>query len=206
MESGQTEFTNEVRCMIKKILLFLPIFVFWIASGCSSATIETKTNSATGNASNSQNGSNQTVVNSANGNTSPTVAESIPVVENQPDITVNNPKLNKDRKLVDTPGAAHEPTRVPAAGNSEIASTMDKQGNFVETRYFKGNQSIERVERTWLGPNNTSLKITLKGGKVLTISGDKISDFGKTPITTFLELAGVKAPAISAPGTGVKTN
>ena len=82
--------------------------------------------------------------------------------------------MDKDRRLVDTPGAAHEPTRVPAAGYSEIASTMDKQGNFVETRYFKGKQAIEKVERTWLGPTNTSLKITLKGGKVLTTSGDNI--------------------------------
>ena len=191
--------------MIKKFLLFLPIFLFLIASGCSSTT-ETKTNSVTGNPSNQANGPNQAAVNAANGVTAPTVTESLPVVENQPGLAANNPKLNKDRRLVDTPGSAKEPTRVPAAGNSEIASTMDKQGNFVETRYFKGNQQIDRVERTWLGPNNTSLKITLKGGKVLTVSGDRVSDFGKTSINTFLELAGIKAPAVSAPGTGAKTN
>ena len=134
------------------------------------------------------------------------MAESLPVVENQPGLAANNSKMTKDRKLVDTPGAAKEPTRVPAAGNSEIATTMDKHGNFVETRYFKGNQAIEKVERTWLGPTSKSLKITLKGGKVLTVSDNEISDFANTSVTAFLEMVGIKQPVVSAPGTGAKTN
>ncbi len=178
------------------------------AFGCSSSiqTNETKTNAVPANRS-----SNSTIANTqvsevpANAGPTPGTLDEVPVVPIREGSNANTAKLNRDRKIVETPGAANEPTRVPAGENSEVSSTMDKQGNFVESRFFKGHPQLEKVERTYLDPKNSTLKIFLKGGKVVTVSGDKIKDFVGTSSAMYLEMAGIKTPKVSSPGTGAKT-
>ena len=189
---------------MKKYLLFLSVFIGVIATACSSASVEPGTNSAKVSSANAANTPSQIVVDSANGAVVSGVVNSVPVAENQPDTPTNSPKLNKDRRLIETSGTPPPQQRVPAAENSEISTTMDKQGNFVETRFFKGHPQIDKVERTWLDPTKTLLKISLKNGKVIPVTGAKIDNFATLPASNFLELAGLKAPATPAPGTGAR--
>lgn len=88
-----------------------------------------------------------------------------------------------------------EGPRVPASENSEMSTTMDKAGNFVETRYFKADPMLVKVKRTWLGPGKSTMIITLKNGKVVTAAGDSIPNLAIAPIPTLLALAGIKQAA-----------
>jgi len=188
--------------------LIVSVLASLFAFGCSSSnqTNENRTNAVPANGT-----SNTAIANTqlsgipANTEPTPGTIDEIPVVPMPDGANANTVKLSRNRKLVDTPGAANEPTRVPAGENSEVSSTMDKQGNFVESRFFKGHPQLDKVERTYLDPKNSTLKIFLKGGKVVTVSGDKIQDFVGTTSAMYLELAGVKAPKVSISGTGAKT-
>jgi len=63
----------------------------------------------------------------------------------------------------------------PAPDESEIATTMNVDGQPVEIRVFKADPSLERVESTWVSEKQRSLKITFKDGRVVDVSTDKFS-------------------------------
>lgn len=187
--------------MITRVLLFVILSVAVFAAACSSGTTTTPANSASGNPSGSQTA--EPLAGQANSNSQQGTVASVPVAPEAPG-PVSGPLTGPPRKpLVDSNpnGPIPEPQRVPASENSEMSTTMDKAGNFVETRYFKTDPMLVKVQRTWLGPGKSTLKIWLKNGKEVTASGDKIENLSIAPIPSLLALAGVK----TVPGsTGAK--
>ena len=177
-----------------RILLFGIVSIAMFAAGCSSGTAVSP-NSGSANTANARNA--EPSANPANSDSQPGTLASVPVAPEVPG-TASGPLAEKTRKpLVDTNpgGPIPEGQRVPASENSEIATTMDKAGNFVETRYFKTDPMLVKVQRTWLGPGKSTLKIWLKNGKEVTASGDKIENLSIAPIPSLLALAGVKTAA-----------
>lgn len=192
--------------MKKYLVLTVVVSLFTFGCSTSNQTTENGTNpAATNRVSNAPAANTQTTGVPGNAGPTPGTIDQIPVVPMPEGANANTAKLNRDRKIVDTPGVAKEPTRVPAAENSEVSSTMDKEGNFVESRFFRGNPQLDKVERTYSSPSISTLKIFLKGGKVVTVPGDKVKDFVGSSSSVYLELAGIKAPGVSAPGTGARS-
>ena len=185
-----------------RILLFLIVSIAMFAAGCSSGTAPTSTNSASGNSSSSQTA--EPSANPASSNSQQGTVASVPVAPEVPG-PASGPLsgVKTGKPLVDSKpdGPIPEPQRVPASENSEMSTTMDKAGNFVETRYFKTDPLLVKVQRTWLGPGKSTLKIWLKNGKQVDASGDSVENLSIAPIPSLLALAGVK----TAPGsTGAK--
>ena len=206
MESGRAKAPVDVRKVMRKFF-YLIILGTAATIGCSSAA-GPKTNVTV-----STNSANSTVATMpVDGAPQTVLADSTAVpadpagVADQPGVTAISPKLNQQGRLLDTPGKIPEPQRMPAGENSEFATTMDKQGNFLEMRYFKNHPAIVKVERTLYGPNDSSLKIWLKGGKVVTASGNGIENLTAESSLTFMKLAGIQ-PKVAPPGaTGAKTD
>lgn len=182
---------------MKRILLFLIISIAIFAVGCSSGA-STATNAGAGNTANRSADPSNTVTETgvANANVQTGTLASVPAGPEQGTVAANG--MDAKRKvMVDTGpgGPIPEGQRVPASENSEIATTMDKAGNFVETRYFKTDPMLVKVQRTWLGPNKSTLKIWLKNGKEVTASGDSIPNLAGAPVASLLALAGIKTAA-----------
>ncbi|MBP7377019.1 MAG: hypothetical protein KA956_11135 [Pyrinomonadaceae bacterium] len=189
---------------MKRILLFGILLIAMTVSGCSSGAA-TNSNARAGNTANRSANPSNTVTETTVTNTdvqTGTLA-SVPVGPEQGTVAANG--IDAKRKLAvdaDPGGPIPESQRLPASENSEMATTMDKAGNFVETRYFKSDPKLVKVQRTWLGPGKSTLKIWLKNGKEVTVSGDSIPNLAEAPVTSLLALAGIKT---AAPGdTGAK--
>lgn len=72
------------------------------------------------------------------------------------------------------PGAPPEPLKfLPAPENSEIAVTMRPDGMIVETRVFKNHPKLSRAELSY-GKGERVLKITLRDGRTVSVSGEKV--------------------------------
>jgi hypothetical protein len=100
---------------------------------------------------------------------------------------------NRKKEFDTNPNGPIRPaTRVAAPENSEFANSMDKQGHFLEERYFVANKYLTQAERTWLAPGESTVKVWLKNGRQVSIPGEKISDLKNIPIENLLALAGVK--------------
>ncbi len=177
---------------MKRILLFGIVSIAITVAGCSSG------------ASTPSNGSANTagLPDAGNSSIQPQTAATVPV---GPEVATPDSMLATKKKMVDTnPNAPiPEPQRNPGPENSEIATTMDKQGNFIELRWFKGDPLIVKAERTIFGPEKSTIKIWLKNGKELTVSGDKVDSLATVQKDALLVLAGVKR-APTAGDTGAK--
>jgi len=181
-------------------LLIVVTLIAW-SSGCSSSTGTQKNEARTSNSSPSAANANTASPETASQTVS---VDAVAPVDNQPGLAANAARPNK-KAMVDAGGEAPPPMRSPAAENSEVATSMAKDGSFVEIRWFKNHPQLERVERTWAGDGKSStLKIFLRGGRVINASGDGVSQMPSHPSTGFLELAGLKAPATPQPGTGAR--
>lgn len=101
----------------------------------------------------------------------------------------------RQKSLVNTPSSGPLPTPQfhPAPENSAIATTMNKDGAVVATRIFKNDPQLAKVEMTWVGPKDGTLKIFLKNGRIVERKSDNIENLGSTPMSVFLEMAGLKA-------------
>ena len=139
-------------------LLIVLTLIGW-SSGCSSSTSTEKDKARTNNSSPS--------VASANIASPETASQTVSVdavapAENQPGLAANAARPNK-KAMVDAGGEAPPPMRSPASENSEVATSMGKDGSFIEIRWFKNHPQLERVERTWAGDGKSSaLKIFLR--------------------------------------------
>ena len=180
--------------------LFIVLTLIGWSSGCSSSTSTQKNEARNSNSSPSVANANTASPETASQTVS---VDSVAPVDNQPGLAANT-RPNK-KAIVDAGGEAPPPMRSPAAENSEVATSMGKDGSFIEIRWFKNHPQLERVERTWAGDGKSSaLKIFLRGGRVVNASGDGVSQMPSHPSTGFLELAGLKAPATPQPGTGAR--
>lgn len=103
---------------------------------------------------------------------------------------------SNQRPVVDAPGSmpAAKPREVIAPENSVVTVSSNESGDFIETRVFKSDPLIAKVEKTTNGKSRTA-KIFLKTGRVVNVDGDKIALINSTQLSTLKELAGVGTPA-----------
>ena len=134
----------------------------------------------------------------------PSAPSGIAVPSGNSNIDANSPPagdvaMGNKRGIVDGPaGPPMAPPVKNAPENSTLATTMGKNGAFIETRVFTADPFVAKVEKTSLGPNQTA-KIFLKNGRVVSVAADKIGAIGTVTLATIRELAGVK-PAAPPPG------
>ena len=67
---------------------------------------------------------------------------------------------------------------------------MNEQGQPLETRVFKDNPQLERVEAVWVGPTDKLLRITLRNGQTVEVTTDRIANLASAPASLLVELAG----------------
>lgn len=78
--------------------------------------------------------------------------------------------------------------------DSELATLMNKQGHVVETRTFLKNKYLDKVVKTTFKPNDVSIKIYLKNGKVVEVTEDKLGNFRTASARGILDAAGFVIP------------
>ena len=170
--------------------LFALLIIIVSFAGCSCSSSE-KTSSRNGSSTPNSNGaavrqSDRPAANpnpeTTNANLTPTRAEVIA-------------KLRQKRLEMGNAPASEplpEPQFRPARDNSMVSTTMNSEGDVVETRIFKNNPQISKVEMKWVGPKNSALKIFLKDGRIVNARGGNIENLGATPVATLLQMASVK--------------
>ncbi len=95
-----------------------------------------------------------------------------------------------DRNAAPIP--ATKPTPFAAPDNSEIAVTMNRRGVPIETRIFKNNPRLAKVERTFEDGSNPVTKVYLKNGKVLMVPKGAISNSATATAAEYLRAVGVE--------------
>lgn len=97
---------------------------------------------------------------------------------------------NKDT-AVNVPPIQAKPLVKAAPDNSEISATMNSQNIPVETRIFKNNPMLAKVEKILTDVKNPEIKVYLKNGKVVDLPAGKISDTATASASDILTAAGV---------------
>jgi len=162
-------------------------------------------------------GENNSNAPAANGNTS-NQANAATVSNNNPALipypgtenTNGNPAANNDIKVTNIDPKQIKPTNpaMPAADNSEILTVLNEKG-VVETRTFKRNPLLAKIEKTTVG-RNVQLKVYLKNGKAIAVPSEKIGNFAGDSAEQILQAAGFVSPkpvqnAETGAATGTKT-
>ena len=163
------------------------VFIAVLLDGCSSQQTATANNVASKQSSNSpvalgsNSPANANAESSSNSNRTLTRAEMM--------------EKMRQKSLINTPSSGPPPTPQfhPAPDHSAIATTMNKDGAVVETRVFKDDPQLVKVEMTWLGPKSSTLKIFLKNGRTVVTKAGNIQNLGSTPVSVLLEMAGIKS-------------
>jgi hypothetical protein len=132
-------------------------------------------------------------------NTNPTLNSNVTVERPDMNGNVNSPNppaenTNMDfvqgrKKMVDTGGTPVPPAYKPGDENSEVALTMNPQGQPVEYRRFKNNPDLEKAEAVWLDTKMKKVTITLRGGKTVEVTTDSFENLAKVPAAKLIELA-----------------
>lgn len=122
---------------------------------------------------------------------------------------------NADQAKASTPPAGsfaeranrRKPLEVPVSGtpipltfteageDSQVASTMDKDGSVREIRIFRSHPILSKVELIWLTPKDKVLKITLKNGKTVETQTDGIENLKQATTGALLSIAGISPSA-----------
>lgn len=187
---------------MKKVLIITTLTAFLIViANCSGNSGDEKANVSINNA----NGGNVNLTNSEMAANINTNMIPYPGTEN----TSGKPPLaNADMKVVNVETKNLKPTNptIPAADNSEIVTILNDKGA-VETRTFKTNPLLSKIERTTLG-KDVQLKVYLKNGKTISLQPDKIKNFTSDSAEQILVAAGIQpppAPPTQNSGTGAAT-
>lgn len=173
---------------------YLAVFSIFLASCSTVPTAETNTNSASSvNSANSkvaaieQTNTNvevQTASNTANSNT--VKIKSGGVINRESFEALKQTKTG-DPNLAPVQA---ETIKNIAPGDSEISSTMNSQGVPIETRTFKNDPLLDKVEKILADPKNPQVKIYLKNGKVVNLPASKIGDSAIVSANEILIAAG----------------
>ena len=172
---------------MKGFFLFIVVVILIVISACGSSTTR---NPTTGNSNAGFNSVGSTPLGQSN---SPNDL-SPPNTASEENSKIESPMANR-RKMVpvqQTGPVPPAPMR-PAPENSEIATTMNNDGMVFETRVFKGNPQLAKVEMLWLSPTNKKVTIFLKSGKKVESPGERIDNLTTVSTAVLLEIAGVKA-------------
>ena len=186
--------------MMNKVLsISIAIIISAVLTGCGSTPQPNSNSASNANVSGTSNvaGSNTTVP--AN-----SIAEQqIPGISGPANTETMDPNgppagnidMANRRRVVEAPGGTVGPApSVPAPDNSSVATTMGKDGSFIETRTFTGDKDISKVVRISDGRTQT-VNIFLKSGRTVAVDPGKIKMMTSVPISTFKDLAGIKPPA-----------
>lgn len=166
--------------------IFALAFIAGLFAGCSSRATTPSNNSAARQSSNSSAGPNPEP--SANSDTAPLNSNHTPTI-------AELREKHRLKSLINAPssGPLPAPQFRPAPENSTVATSMNQEGAVIETRVFKNNPQLIKVEMKWIGPKDSTLKIFLKDGRIVEAKGGKIENLGSTPVSVLLEMAGIKA-------------
>jgi hypothetical protein len=179
---------DESRCQIeksrmKKVTLFTAIFSLFFINACTGKQLS---ENGRANENSLENGQKVQIQNM---NADMVNAPSNSNLTNQNQRPIVNGPMMPNAKPVD----------VPRPYNSTMSTSMDKQGKFVETRKFKDDPQISKVERM---QQLKKVKLYLRSGKVIDLPFDKVGNiFVDGSPAELLQLAGIKPPS-----TPVSTN
>lgn len=157
---------------IRSYFLILSVIFAGITAGCSggseSVNSNSRTNSANANNIQSNFPASTAPVPNANSSTNSPGSNTV----------MNIPTNNAAVKKIPTPGKSMQtsgPTQ-PAPDNSEVSSVLTN--NLVQTRTFKNNPQLLKVEiTTIIAENNRKVvKVYLKNGKVKELPEGKVGD------------------------------
>lgn len=158
---------------MKQLKFYSAFLVLLCFVGCSSSSDQTKTNSVA-------NSSATNISNTAQSNSTAATAvnQSVHVVQNVDPSAFNaNPNTNarvvavNQNEIKDKIGVAGR----TAPDNSTVSSAMNAKGIPIETRTFKDNKYLVKVERIFTNPK--TIKIYLKDGKIVEVGDDKLPNF-----------------------------
>jgi len=166
---------------------FLSLFVVAVlAAGCSSAPTVTNTTTNT-SVSINNNPTNANVETAAsNSEKPPSIAfgteENAKGSGRFPNPNANGGIDVKNVKVI-------TPTR-PASDNSQVASTMDKEGTPIETRTFKSHPILLKTERIYTDIQNPNGRVYLKNGKIVELPPDPSINLSIAPANEILKAIG----------------
>ncbi len=111
-----------------------------------------------------------------------------------------NPTLDNSKvTVVDTTKLKPSIQARPLPENSEMTTVMNSKGQVIETRTFKDNPYISKIERVTVTPKDVTTKVYLKNGAVKDLPGDKVKDFRIIATSTVLQIIGFRYPTQGAP-------
>ncbi|MGI8639835.1 MAG: hypothetical protein ACR2MG_07760 [Pyrinomonadaceae bacterium] len=87
----------------------------------------------------------------------------------------------------------------PAPDNSEISTEMNKQGQPIETRTFKSNALLAKVERIYITLDNPTVKVYLKNGKIIDLPKGRIDNIFDASANEILKAVGIAPPNENPP-------
>ncbi len=155
---------------MNKFLGFAVFFIF--LGGCSSSTTETVSPTNLNTADNSIANNSAAKPENINADSSQSV-----LLQNPEFLDYKNKKGGKGKGVnvapID-PNAARFLS--PAPDNSEITTEMNKQGQPIETRTFKSNPLLAKVERIYITLDNPTVSVYLKDGKIINLPNGAIDN------------------------------
>jgi hypothetical protein len=118
-------------------------------------------------------------------------------------------KLDEMRKAANSgpkvdPAVVAAKNAKPAPDNSTFASYLGDEG--YEIRTFKSHPQLLKVEKKTTASGQQTLKVFLRGGRVIEMPGHKINPLSTAPASLILLIAGVQTqPAQTGPTGPVET-
>jgi hypothetical protein len=167
-------------------LLLLILLSFAMCAACSSSTT---TNGGSNTASIPRSSSPETSGSPAAANDDSSVAATNAESDNS-NLSDRMARLRHRPTNVDHPGPPAPLEYRPAPENSQIATTMNADGQPMQVRVFRTDPRVARVEAIWLGPKEKQFKITLRNGKTVDVKTDKIADLASVSAADLAALAG----------------
>ena len=169
---------------------FLIIFSLVSFAGCSSSCNNAGTETAEIN-SNSSNTTNVIVPKQADNVNMP---QSNQTAEMVPYNSKNGKKVETENvqvKKVDTSKVENTTPKKRMPENSELSTTMSKEGWFIETRKFNGHPDLDKLVRIIKTGKDISLKVHLKNGRIYDLQDGKLKNYRTDAAITILEAVGV---------------
>jgi hypothetical protein len=172
---------------MKKFILFTAIISSFALSACSDGRMFSNAQPVNSN----QQNINSTVAPPVNG---ANISESdAPPTGSLTNMDANIGKRRKVFDSVSAPEGNSPPQQLPAAFDSTIATTMNKQNQFLETRTFKSDPLLKKVERV---QEAKTMKVYLKNGKVLDMPYEKNDLFVTASPQDILAAVGIKPQSV----------
>lgn len=174
---------------------FLMIAILVFSGGCSSNPAANQTSNSANPAANS-NLANANIAAATNTN---------PAIEMQPYNGIQNVNPNAFNATGDNlkvipyqPKKDEMPYGTRTAPDDSIVSSGSRGKDFVETRTFKNNPLLSKVEKIMDG-KTTKYKVYLKSGKVVDAPADKMVNFTAMAPINILEVIGMKPESPTNP-------